>query len=480
VNPSPYQLPQHVSEDRRRAREETAISQWHEDAEFGRQRLTGVNPMKVQLLREDEQTPLWEAGDVVLKSQAPSYSMRELFRKGRLFYTEYSVLAHPRIQEQVSKGAYLAAPTCLFWANDSGHLMPLAIQLKPQGIKEHNPVFSPIGPRYDWLFARAHAQSADTHVHEGTYHLLETHLVSGMVALAMYRQLHPDHPLRQILEPHYEENLAINKLAIDGLLGKGGFIDATFAASAAGTLDAARLFYHGWDFGERSFRNDLGARGLDDKDTLPFHYYREDGLAVYEAIEGYVSSVLGLWYRTDDDVQRDTELQGWVSEVASPDGGAIPGFPAAIRTRSELRALVADLVFRAGPQHAAINNGQYDAYGWVPNSPARLRTPPPEEPSPPGGHLSEDAFWAALPDWYPATSQVSIVWVLSAPTQRTLLHAGECPALHPSLCPEAEGIVVGFRRRLHTLSQSIRRRNQRLDVPYRFLDPLNISRSTDI
>jgi hypothetical protein len=44
----------------------------------------------------------------------------------------------------------------------------------------------------------------------------------------------------------------------------------------------------------------------------------------------------------------------------------------------------------------------------------------------------------------------------------------------------AEDIVGGFRRRLQTISQSIQRRNQALDVPYRFLAPVNISRSTDI
>jgi hypothetical protein len=567
VNPSPYQLPQHVSEDRRRARVETllleqkrfgfkaeaeaglpegfrrlppdcaslpgdadfpasklfgelmayrmwtffnlvpgtarwlalfsrpsrylaifqgilgpreAISHWREDVEFGRQRLTGVNPMHLRLLRDDQPTPLWEAAEAVLKKRGVSHSMMELYNKGRLFYTEYSVLTHKRIQGQVAKGAYLAAPTCLFWSNETGHLMPLAIQCHPPSVTEGNPVFTPEGPKYDWLLARAHAQAADTHVHEGTYHLLETHLVSGIVALCMYRRLHPDHPLRQILEPHYEENLAINKLALGGLLAKGGTIDTALAGRVAGTLDAARIFYHDWSFKQRSLRNDLEARGVDREETLPFNYYREDGLQVYTAIENYVSSILSLWYRSDADVAGDTELQSWVAEVASPSGGAVPGFPHALRTREELYELVSDLVFRAGPQHAAVNNGQFDAYGWVPNSPALVRRKPPSKPSPEKGHLSEQDFWDALPNWSPATSQVNMVWVLSAPTRRTLLHAGESPALHPSLCPEAETIVGGFRRRLQTISQSIHRRNQLLDVPYRFLDPLSISRSTDI
>lgn len=453
------------------------MARWRDDGEFGRQRLTGVNPMQLRRLEEDERTPLWEAGEDMVRRAG--HSMKDLLRRGRLFYTDYSVLWHERIQAQVMRGAHLAAPTCLFWSDDTGHLMPLAIQLKPRDVKEKNPVFTPESPLYDWLMARAHAQAADTHTHEGTYHLLETHLVSGAVATCMYRQLHPDHPLRQILEPHYMENLAINKLALGGLLAKGGTIDTAVAGGVGGTLDAARLFYAGWSFKDRWLDAELASRGVGDPGTLPFYYYRDDARAVRETIGTYVSGVLGLWYRSDADVTGDAELGAWVREVASPEGGDIPGFPSEIRSRAELAALVTELIFRAGPQHAAVNNGQFDAYAWVPNSPALIRSRLPDE-VPEGGYMTERRFWEALPHWSPATSQVNMVWVLSAPTRRTILHVGECPALHPSLCPQAEEIVGGFRRRLQTISQSIQRRNETLDIPYRFLDPLNISRSTDI
>jgi hypothetical protein len=456
------------------------MSRWREDAEFGRQRLTGVNPMQVRALREDRKTALWQAAERVLTARHPRRPIQEMFAAGRLFYTDYSDLWHPRIQAYVEKGVYLAAPTCLFWSNDTGHLMPLAIQLKPAAVAEPNPVFTPLDPEYDWLIARAHAQAADTHTHEGTYHLLETHLVSGIVAITMHRRLHPDHPLRQLLDPHYEQNLAINKLALDGLLAQGGTIDTALGGKVAGTLDAARMFYRRWSFKERSLTADLWGRGVERAEILPFYYYRDDGLQVYDAISKYVSGMLRLWYGSDGDVAADYELQSWAQELASPEAGAVPGFPGSLGSRQELFELVADLIFRAGPQHAAVNNGQFDAYGWVPNSPAVMHAPLPAEPSPEQGHFSEKGFWHAMPRWSTATSQINMVWVLSAPTRRTLLHAGESPAFHPALCPEAEDVVGGFRRRLTTISQNIQRRNQTLDIPYRFLDPVNISRSTDI
>src|SRR5580700_4225811 len=51
-----------------------AMSRWREDAEFGRQRLTGVNPMQVRLLREDRRTALWQAGERVLAANKPAHT----------------------------------------------------------------------------------------------------------------------------------------------------------------------------------------------------------------------------------------------------------------------------------------------------------------------------------------------------------------------------------------------------------------------
>ncbi len=264
------------------------------------------------------------------------------------------------------------------------------------------------------------------------------------------------------------------------ILQFNAYIDTALSAGVGGTLDAARRFYSTWDFNQRSLRAELEDRGVDRVGTLPFYYYRDDALAVYDAIAKYCANILGLWYLDDGDLARDHELGKWTREIAAADGGDLTGFPAVITTRERLYEVATELIFRAGPQHAAVNNGQFDAYGWVPNSPALMTAALPDDPSPEGGYFNETSFWEALPRWSPATSQLNMVWVLSAPTRRSLLHSGESPAFHPSLCPEAEQIVGGFRRRLHSISESIHRRNRTLDIPYRFLDPMSVSRSTSI
>lgn len=456
-----------------------SMDRWEDDADFGRQRLTGVNPMQLKLLRDDERTPLWQAGERVL-AQRSKLTMQEAFFQRRLFVTDYSLLAHPRVQQHVRAGASLAAPTCLFWTDDYGALMPLAIQLRPRGFQGPNPVLTPLSPRHDWMLARAHAQAADTHMHEGIYHLLETHLISEAVAMAMYRRLHPDHPLRQLLEPHFEYNLAIDDLARGGLVAPGGTIDTAVAGGVSGIFDAMRLYYQDWNYLDRSLERDLHARGVDDPTTLPRYYYREDGRALHDAIANYTTAILRLWYRHDGDVEADHELQAFVHEASSAEGSAIPGFPTQIHSFAQLTELATEMIFRAGPQHAAVNNGQFDAYGWIPNTPAVVMGDLPTMEPTPQTAMTAKQFWQAMPPRNCALAQLGMVWILSRPTERTILHSGESPAFHPSLCYEADEIIGGFRRRLQSISDDIQRRNDTLDLPYRYMDPLNVSRSTDI
>jgi hypothetical protein len=487
-----------------------SLGHWRLDAEFGRQRLDGVNPMHIRRLRDDARTPVWEAAARVLSQTSPKHDIAALFKAGRLYVTDYAVLAHPTVQREVRKAAgrgklpvRLAAPTCVLWEDDAGQLLPLAIQLKPARVAENNPVITPLHKPGDWQMARAHVSAADGHLHEGYYHLLETHLVNEAVALCMYRRLHPDHPVRQLLTPHYQGTLAINKQARGHLLstvGKGGPIQRAMAAGVVGTLNAAALLYRDWRFPERSFKADIAARGVED---LRNYHYRDDARSIDASLRWFVDAFLRLWYRADRDVVEDYELQHFVCEVGAPRGAAIPGFPLPakrdrlcdvcgsngpcaaggaprIDNTAALVDLIADLIFRGGPQHAAVNNGQFDTYGEVANGPGRLYGELPEEIRLDEEHTSEAAFWRRLPDPQTAVQQMAMVWVLSLPTRRSILQTGEFPDFDPALSFEAVEAIASLRRKLQTISYTIQERNTELAIPYRYLDPQNVSLSTDI
>lgn len=449
---------------------------WEADEEFARQRLAGVNPMAIRRCHQTPGDALAKAADRFLKERHGT-TLNEALDSGKLYMSEYPMLWERHVQQQVRPGASLAAPTCLFCVDARHKLMPVAIQLKPQDVAVRNPVFTPLNDCWDWRLARAHAQAADSHYHESISHLLETHLVSEIFALATHRNLHPDHPLNQLLLPHFEHTLAINEQARKNLLAEHGEIAKCMAAKHTGNINLVRMTWSSWNYQDHTLHADLQHR---DVTELPGYLYRDDARQVFEAIDEYTRGILGIWYGADEDVRQDAELQAWVREISDPAAGQVRGFPTEIATREQLFEIAATVVFRASAQHAAVNNGQFGAYGWVPNAPVAVFRELPELVANGCPLISEKDYYRSLPDRARTFGQTGMVWLLSEPTMHSLLRAGERPAFTRDHCFQAYEAVGHFRRRLRAITDAIDARNDAIGFEYNFLKPQNISRSIAI
>ena len=448
---------------------------WADDVEYARQRVAGVNPMHLCALdRAPDAGPLLEVASSTLALH--DTTLAKVLDRGRLFETDYAVLADPRVQKYAeASGRYLAAPRCLFFVDDADVLRPIAIGLPPDRSCIDARAYGPRDDVWAWRLAKWHAQVADGHVHEAVYHLFETHMVTELIAVCAARRLHPDHPITQLLRPHFEFNLAIDVLARTDMLAPGKAIDLALAAGAAGALNAVRIWFNaGWSWRERSLSRELAARGVADASRLPYYPYREDSLALHTIVSEYVGEVMAPFYRDDADARSDGELAAWLGECASH----LPGFPASVATRAELFETLTEIVFRASVQHAAVNNGQFDAYGYVPTSPGAMHAPPPSRRA-----YTETEAVAALPRGLDAIAQIEMAWVLSEPTHYGLLGIGDAPAFAADLEPRSREAVSTVRRRLLAYQEDIARREERegarrYGVPYLYLDPRNIERST--
>ena len=457
------------------------IERWADDVDFARQRLIGCNPL--QLEQYPPKRPYAPLGDALLAAAGRALNqlgvtdrLATLESKGKLFLCDYRELAHPLFDPTADSGRRHKAPVCLFYTDEKGTLRPLAIQLSavdPQ-------VYTAVSPQSLWLYARSHVQAADGAYHEGPQHLLSTHLISEVFAIVTARQLHPHHPVAQLLSAHFRFNLAINDLARRDLLSIGGPIDLAIGLGVRGVLNLSRRHWSRWDFSAASPMANLEARGLRDTKELSGYLYRDDAKELYDAIFAYAGDIVACWYLDDADVSADRELQAWSAELAAPVGGNIPGFPSTIESRSQLGWALAEIIYRASAAHAALNNGQFARYGWVPNSPGAMRELTGSTTEDP---FTEQHFWRTMPDRKSSLAQLGMAWVLSAPTFYSLVRAGEAPAFDPDLNPAASRGVGLFRRRLQYLSQGIRRRNDEINksggVPYADMDPYNVSRSTE-
>lgn len=451
---------------------------WRDDGEFGRQRLAGVNPMQLRALSRRGDTgalplsePIADACRAELKRRFRKITLDDLARKGRLFETDYAVLAHPLIQKHVKPGRHLAAPRCVYaYTHDLG-LQPLAMQLWPDGREGENPIYTPEDDRWAWEMAKWHAQAADAALHEAIYHLFETHLVTETLAISLMRTVHPDHPVAQLYAPHLRATLAINDLARRDMLSPDKAIDVAISCGAAGALNGARLWYNktGWSWEKRRLADELEARGVGDENALPSYPYRDDARAMWRILADYVEGTMSSFYDEDRKVAEDPELRAFTAEASA----SLTGFPARLVTRQQLFVTLTDMVFRASAQHSAVNNGQFDMYGWVPNAPGAMHAPPPTRRI-----YTEDEAVAGLPRGAGVSAQLIMAWVLSEPTHYGLLGLGDVPAFSADVSPRARGAVATARRRLAQQVEHIASRNASLAVPYLYLDPRNVEAST--
>ena len=203
--------------------------------------------------------------------------------------------------------------------------------------------------------------------------------------MATMRNLPDAHPLYKLLQPHHRYTIGINSAARKMLINTGGLIDQLFSIGGKGKemlLQRASKIY---DVQRANIKENIKKRGVDDKNLLPNYYFRDDGLLIWDAIESYVREIISIFYKSDDDVKEDTEVQIWANDVHShgfpgyygaPDGH---GFPDKMESREDLILYCTLIIYNGSAQHAAVNFGQFDIYGFVPNAPLALQKPPPTE-----------------------------------------------------------------------------------------------------
>ena len=183
--------------------------------------------------------------------------------------------------------------------------------------------------------------------------------------------------------------MAINTVARSNLVSDGGIMDQVFSiggdTAASGKNELIRRASAMYNVHSTNIKKNLIARGVGDADKLPNYYYREDGVRLWDAIESFVTSIIHLFYSNDTDVEQDTELKEWAYEVHNfgfPSYRTLPqgrGFPQQIKSRTELIEYCTLIIFTASVQHSAVNFGQYQTYGYVPNAPTNMRRPVPTQ-----------------------------------------------------------------------------------------------------
>ncbi|KAL1023804.1 hypothetical protein UPYG_G00046440 [Umbra pygmaea] len=444
---------------------------WKEDYFFGYQYLNGFNPMLIRRCSVlPANFPVTE--EMVQASLCGSSSLSKELQSGNIFLLDYKKLDGLKANVINKKQQYMTAPLVLLYRTPDDKLMPIAIQLK-QEPADDNPIFLPTDSEYDWLLAKIFVRSADFQEHQLNVHLLRTHLLAEVFAVALLRNLPMVHPLYKLLIPHTRYTLQINVLARQLLISNEGVFTEFAASGGEGMIEMLRRSVASLTYSSLCVPEDITARGLE---SVPNFYYRDDGLKLWSIIHNFIEGVLGFYYKSDPEVQQDQEVQNWIKDIF--DKGFLAqdstGIPQSFSTVSEFVKFVTMVVFIGSCQHSAVNSGQYDYGSWMPNTPITLQQPPPTTK----GQSTKSTMLETLPDVGTTAQGMSTLWLLSKQSS-DFVALGQYPEQHfYELQPCM--MIEKFQAELKDFSKAVNARNAGLPVPYTYLDPAVVENSVAI
>ncbi|KAL5577514.1 hypothetical protein UlMin_019213 [Ulmus minor] len=382
---------------------------WKTDKEFARQMLAGVNPLVIHRLQKFPpasklDTLMWgdqtsTISEAHIKNNLDGLSVDEAIKNKKLFILDHHDTFMPYLRRiNDTSGKTYASRTLLFLESD-GTLKPLAIELSlpnPDGeaFGAVSEVYTPADEEGTvestiWLMAKAYVAMNDSCYHQVVSHWLNTHAVIEPFVIATNRQLSVLHPIHKLLQPHFRDTMNINALSRNNLISAGGVIESTFVTGKY-SMEISAVVYKNWVFTNQALPADLIKRGMAVEDPncphgvrllIEDYPYAVDGLEIWSAIKSWVEEYCSFYYKSDNVVQVDFELQSWWRELREEGHGDKkdePWWPK-MQSIEELVQTCTTIIWIASALHAAVNFGQYIYGGYLPNRPTISRRLIPEK-----------------------------------------------------------------------------------------------------
>ncbi|MDJ0515662.1 MAG: lipoxygenase family protein [Trichodesmium sp. MO_231.B1] len=470
--------------------EKPAISnRFTQDLIFAYLQVAGPNPLVLkQFTQMDFRLPITEEKyKAIAEKFGLTDSLSNALAEGRLYASDYKILEGlPNgnfITDDLTQQKYISAPIALFavppQGSSSRSLFPVAISYQKTTISEEWVLFTPLDADEPWMTAKNIVQMADSNYHELISHLGRTHLVVEPFIVPTYNYLPENHPLRNLLIPHFEGTVLINYGAHAILVAPGEAVDSLLASTVGAdqSIAARGTQSYLFNFNAIDFPQTLIARGVNNSDTLPIYPYRDDAQLIWDAIHTWVNDYLSIYYADDAAIVADKDLENWAATLVSLDGGRIQNFgedsQGQIKTRDYLVKAVSTIIFTASAQHAAVNFSQKTYMMYVPGFPlARYLMPP-------TSIEDRESFMQGLPSLTQAQNQINTLYLLGS------VHHTNLGNYYASAFPENQQLQLAlnkFKESLNAAATTINQRNQSPErlMPYEFMLPENIPQSINI
>lgn len=333
---------------------------------------------------KETMNPDFDWDGAVRAALGTSDSLEDAIKQGRIYALRYELCDDlgraPDLTERDQRRTMwnFLSPIALFASKTvrgkKNELVPVAIQM------DHTPdsaVYTP-ADEDNWLLAKLNVQITDIGYAQITEHLAKIHFFVEPFCVSLKRTLPPKHPLNQMLKYHCREVTIPNTFGTPVLLGDTGFAALLFAYGKQGALKLIRDVHPLTSWEITDFREEIKKRGVFDKNLLPYYPFRDDGLVILAVIEDLVRSYINLYYRNDESVKEDVELQAYLNEVSldgtGPNGGIgqIKGLPPSVDSKRELCEILSRFIAHVTIYHASVNYVTTDYPEYIPNQPTKL------------------------------------------------------------------------------------------------------------
>ncbi|XP_019230722.1 PREDICTED: probable linoleate 9S-lipoxygenase 5 [Nicotiana attenuata] len=433
-----FPMPQVIKDDK---------SAWRTDEEFAREMLAGLNPIIICSLKEFPPTSNLDPKDFGdqkstievehINKNIDGLTVEQAIKENRLFILNHHDSLMPYLRRINTTTTKTYATRTLLFLKDDGTLKPLAIELSlPHPDGDHlgavSKVYTPANDGHEaiiWQLAKAYVAVNDSGYHQLISHWLNTHAVVEPFVIATNRQLSVLHPINKLLHPHFRDTMFINAFARQTLINACGIVETTVFPSKF-AMEMSAVIYKNWVFLDQALPADLIKRGMAVEDSNAPHGLRlliqdypfaVDGLEIWAAIKSWVEEYCHFYYKSDDMIQGDTELQAWwkdLREKGHGDKKDEPWWPK-MQTVQELIDSCTIVIWIASALHAAVNFGQYPFAGYLPNRPTLSRRFMPEPGTPEYEELNtnpEKAFLKTITPQMQTLLGISLIEMLSRHT----------------------------------------------------------------
>uniref|UniRef100_A0A8C1AUG6 Arachidonate 12-lipoxygenase n=1 Tax=Cyprinus carpio carpio TaxID=630221 RepID=A0A8C1AUG6_CYPCA len=399
-------------------------------------------------------------------------SLSLLLKEGNIFLVDYAIMDGIPANVIRDRIQHIASPLCLLYEHPEKGLIPIAIQLGQKPDKD-TPIFLPSDPPLAWLLAKMWVRHSEFQVFQLLSHLLRTHLVVEVICVSTLRQLPAVHPIYKLLTPHLRYTLEINCRGRTQLLSMDGIFKKVVSTGGDGLLILAQREYKVLTYRSLQPKFDFLDRGVT---KLKDYFYRDHSMMLWNVIQNFVSGIVSLYYKSDSEVEQDSELQAWIHDVAVEGFVDVPHFGLAseLKTKEELITLLSVAIFTSTAQHAATNNGQFDWCAWVPNTPCTMRHPPPTDKD----AVTMGMIMDTLPDISQSCVEMAITWHLGR-AQPDAIPMGQYVEQYFTE-PAALRVIDKFRKELKELEEQIIAQNEGLELQYLYLCPSRVENSITI